>query len=285
MLSKPKQDVTLLNQQKSISNFSRQAKVIDLAFVDLGQDSHPQTNKSYPLISASDIKMSKIAVPDSIYKRVNVNLFEFYVDNLPDLTKNNEGLFKLATETRNEKNLGGTIGIMHTHSFSAKDRSYAQNFLYHNVLKNVLIEEDLRLEIELIEVDQGVQNGYKNMKQVVDKVPQLKTLDVINGIPYLGLATSLFEGVIDVFGKQTDDLVWGEQPMLSIDPMPGAAFLRSGIYILYERENSKGEAIDISQFVMRNRRLVKSKNSTLKRMPTHLIFGIQIKKFTPKNLA
>ena len=129
----------------------------------------------------------------------------------------------------------------------------------------------------MFELDTDATVYYEKVKSVIDGVPEMKSLDVLMGIPYLNVATKLFDSIITTFGKNPDDHLWGEFPILEGDPVIGGAFLRSGLFVLFEKINSDDKEITIDSLMYKNGKLVTSND---KQVPTHLIFGVKIKIFS-----
>ncbi|MEM9678682.1 MAG: hypothetical protein AAF901_00045 [Bacteroidota bacterium] len=251
---------------------------LQLGFVDLGGDRRPKTNKRYPIVSASDESLADLPVPNTQFKRLKIDLFAFYVDDLPDFwSKRNEGLLKISVNTRDPQNLmGADKDATLATNFSVRDGNYAPSFLYRGVFRNVLFEEFINLQFDLYELDTDADVYFNKVKSVINGVPEMKNLDIIKGIPYLNLATQLFESIVTVFGKNADDHIWGEIPILDLNPIVGGAFLRSGAYILFENINSKDETISVSHLEYLNGKVVLKRGTTRTRMPNHLIFGLGI---------
>lgn len=253
------------------------SRSLKLGFVDLKQGTRPKQNVKYDLKSAGDHSLEELAVPETVYKRLNLDLYAFYIDDLPDFTKRNEGLLKIAASTKNPQDLNAvdTDATVAT-NFKGKDGSYAPTFLYKGVFRNILFEKWINLKFDLYELDTDADQYFGKVKQVINGVPEIKNLDVLKGIPYLNLATSLFESIVNTFGKNPDDHIWGEIPILEINPTIGGAFLRSGIYILFEELNSKKESISFSHLEYLNERVQLKSSAKKKKLPNHLIFGVQI---------
>lgn len=253
------------------------SRIVNLGFVNLGADTFPKAEKKYSLVSANDEYLSKLAFPDSAYKRLDLDLFAFYIDDLPDFTHKNEGLLKISINTRNPQDLSGTESdATIATNFQVRDKDYAPTFLYRGVYRNVLFENWINMKFDLFEIDTDADVYYKKVKEVVNKVPEVKNIDILKGIPYLNLATHLFESIITTFGKNPDDQIWGEIPILEIQPTIGGAFLRGGIYVVYEEKNDNGDRFAISEFEYLNGRLQMNENSKNKNMPNHLIFGVKL---------
>jgi len=96
------------------------------------------------------------------------------------------------------------------------------------------------------------------------------------GIPYVGVATKLFDGIIRTFGRNPDDHIWGEFPTLQLIPVVGGAFLRSGIYVLFEKQNiRKKKKVPVEALGYKNGEVFIKKGLTVDR-PNHLLFGVLI---------
>lgn len=56
-----------------------------------------------------------------------------------------------------------------------------------------------------------------------------------------------------MFGKNDDDVVWPNLPLWDVEPGPGSAFLRTGIYVAYQVFNeSKDQEINHSNLIYRD---------------------------------
>ncbi len=253
---------------------------LQLGYIDLKKDKRPRNNKRYPILSAGDYNIETTPIPKSRYMLLDLDLYSFFVDDLPDFNKRNEGLLKISINTKNPQDLkaSDTMATLVT-NFSSKDSSYAPGFLYKGVFRNILVEKWVNLKFDLYELDSDAEKYFTKVKQVINGVPEIKNIDVLKGMPYINLATSLFESIITTFGRNKDDHLWGEIPILDINPTIGGAFLRSGIYVLYETVNSKKESISFTQLEYMNERLVLKKGITRKTLSNHLLFGIQLREY------
>jgi len=186
-------------------------------------------------------------------------------------------LLKISINTLKPQDLNSTeVEATLATDFKVKDETHASSFLYRGLYRNVIIENWVNIRFNMYEIDTDTEEYYKKVKQVVVGVPELKNLDILKGIPYLNVATQLFESIIKVFGKNPDDHIWGEMPILEFSPTPGGAFLRSGIYIIYERFNKVDDEFSVNDFVYVNGRIQLSEGNNKVKMPNHLIFGIKI---------
>lgn len=251
-------------------------RALQLGYVSLGADHpRPKADKDYPVVVASSEAVGLISFPTTRFKRLNIDLYEFFIDDMPDfLSKNNEGMLKVQVSTKNPQELeGSTYDAAFVTEFLGKDGTYAPSFLYRGVFRNVVIESWANLKVELYELDTDAAEYFDKIKGVIDKVPEIKNLDVLKGIPYLNLATQLFEGIIRTFGVNPDDHLWGELPILEFEPTPGGAFLRTGVYVLQEKFNSDEDEMLFADLKYRNGRLV---HKSGKPLSNHLIFGLSV---------
>jgi hypothetical protein len=258
----------------------RPERALQLGFVDLGPDHpRPEAGVAYEIVSASAQRVGNVPYPRTVYRRLHLDLYEFYVDDLPDfLSKKNEGLLKVQASTKNPQDLAGSMtDAAFVTEFRAKDRSYAPTFLYRGVFRNVLLQDWVTLSFELYELDSDASEYFAKIKGVIDEVPEIKNLDILKGVPYLNLATQLFDGIITTFGKNADDHLWGELPILEIQPTPGGAFLRTGIYVLAEKMTSKGKLIELGALQYRDGHV--ERKGGKKRLPNHLLFGASLMEY------
>ncbi|MCS4168515.1 hypothetical protein [Sphingobacterium sp. BIGb0116] len=250
---------------------------LQLAFLDLGGDSWQEQGKQYTIIPASSGKLRSLPVPESAVKALKVDVLAFYNDHLPDfLGGTKEGLFKVSINTLDPNSTAVsknevTVAI----DFKVKDGNYAPGFLHKGIFKNVLFTDFVNLKFDLFEVDKDVDVYYDKVKKVIDSVPEMRTLDILNGIPYLNLATKLFDGIIKAFGKNADDHIWNEMPSLDIAPLLGGAFLRDGIYVIFEERNSKKEKVTTEDLQLKDKELVIN-GKKITRLPNHLILSVGI---------
>jgi hypothetical protein len=254
----------------------RPERALQLGYVDLGEDHpRPEAGKVYEVVSASSQRVGRVAYPVSDFRRMHLDLYEFYVDDLPDfLSKKNEGMLKIQASTKNPQDLSGSMtDAAFVTEFKAKDGSYAPSFLYRGVFRNVLLQDWVTLSFELYELDSDASEYYGKIKRVIENIPEIKNLDVLKGIPYLNLATQLFDGIITTFGRNADDHLWGELPILEIHPTPGGAFLRTGIYLLAEKLNSEGKLVDLDALEYRDGQVRSKKGKSLS---NHLLFGVSL---------
>lgn len=208
---------------------------------------------------------------------MHLDLYEFYVQDLPDfLSSKNEGMLKVQGSTKNPQDLAGSMtDAAFIAEFSAKDGSYAPGFLHRGVFRNLLIQEWVTLSFELYELDSDASKYYGKIKGVIEGVPEIQSLDILKGIPYLNLATQLFDGIIQTFGRNADDHLWGEIPILEIQPTPGGAFLRTGIYLLAEKLHSGKKVVELSDLQYKDGRVHRKRG---KKLPNHLLFGVSLVK-------
>ena len=254
----------------------RPERALQLGYVDLAEDHpRPEAGKAYQIVSASSQQVGRVPCPISDFRRLHLDLYEFYVDDLPDfLSKKNEGLLKIQASTKNPQDLTGSMTeAAFVTEFKAKDGSYAPSFLYRGVFRNILLQDWVTLSFELYELDSDASEYYGKIKDVIEDIPEIKNLDILKGIPYLNLATQLFDGIITTFGKNADDHLWGELPILEIQPTPGGAFLRTGIYLLAEKMTSSGKLVELRNLEYMDGQVRRKKG---KKLPNHLLFGVSL---------
>lgn len=259
-------------------NIAPPQNALRLGFVDLGADSRPVLGKAYPIISAADQKLEDLSFPTSTLKALKLDVNAFYNDHLPDFwggTK--EGLFKISINTKNPTApvTGGENEVTNLVDFKVKDGNYANGFLYKGIFRNVMFADYINLKFDLFELDTDAEVYYNKIKGVFDSVPELKTLDILNGIPYLSLAMKMLEGIIKTFGKNANDHLWKEMPLLEINPSIGGAFLRNGLYVIFEQINSKKETITFEDLQYKDE-FLEIKDKKKSRMSNHLILNIRI---------
>jgi hypothetical protein len=251
-------------------------RALQLGYVSLGGD-HPRPKQGveYKVVTASSEAVGAVAAPTTPFRRAHLDLYEFFIDDLPDfLSKNKEGLLKVQVSTKNPQDLDGSMfDAAFATEFRGRDGSYAPSFLYRGVFRNVLLQDWINLKFELYELDTDASEYYAKIKGVIDKIPEVKNLDVLKGIPYLNLATQLFDGIITTFGRNPDDHLWGELPIMEVEPTPGGAFLRTGIYVLMEKVNSRKEDVLFEDLVYKDGRVL---HASGKRLTNHLVFGLSL---------
>lgn len=211
----------------------KRMRKVSLGFVRLGADEFPEPEKDYPLVTASSRDVGALPAPDTEFKLLRLQLLSLYIEDLPDFTNRNEALLKLGAHTRTREDVSNKEELSFALEFNVLDRSYAPGFLQRIVFRNVLLREFMEVGLNLVELDKNLADAYSKVAAVIEE-SGLSQIDAINSIPYLKVATKLFDGLIREFGKNADDLVWSESPALYLQPGPGGAFLRTGIYVLYE---------------------------------------------------
>lgn len=250
-------------------------KAVRLGFVDLGEHTRARSGTAYPILPASSHRLEALPVPESAYKRLTLNLINFYAEDLPDLTDANEALLRIVVNTRDPQALTQSPqDASFVTEFNVNDGEYSPRFLYKGVFRNVLFQEWINLRFRLHELDDDLVDAYKKARTVIADVPELKHIDVFNGLPYVNVATSLFDRLVKTFGKNRDDEIWGEAPTLETVPTPGGAFLRSGIYVLHSAQ-ADGEDVPTASLRYEDERLHRDEGE----LPDHLIFGVLIRRY------
>lgn len=258
-------------------------RALQLGFVQLGDDVFPATGKEYPVVPASSADLAGLATPETPYKGVTVKLLGFWVEDLPDsFSSKNEVFLSFVAQTRDPKTPESSSredDVVFSLDGTVRDGSFMAGALQRKVFANVVVENDFEFSLDLVEKDNDLKVQYDKVKGKLGGL-QSTGLDVLEGIPYVSLATSVFEGLLSAFGKNADDPVWGECPVLSLVPGPGAAFLRSGIYVLIEKKNvAKGTVMDLTQLRYKSDELAHAQN---KKLSTHAILSVQVKPFEVK---
>jgi len=255
-----------------VDELRRARRYVDLGYAVLGGDHpFPHSGKNYDIVPARDTSLEDIPTPAGEFRALDLDLSAFFAGNLPDIFQANEGLLKIALDTRNPQDLSETQPIVFSTNFNVRDQNYAPTFLYRGVMRNVVFRDFVNLFVNLYEMDEDPSAYYDKIKGIVEGVPELKSLDVLNGIPYLNVAAKLFDGIIKTFGKNPDDHLWSEIPELQITPTPGGAFLRSGVYVLFQPVAGVG----YGSFYYRDGKVQIADGSPLP--STHLIFGVAVK--------
>ncbi len=250
---------------------------VDLGFVHLGEDRRPKDGSSYPVVSVASNQLIDLPCPaNSVFRMLSIDLYSLYIDTLPDWSSSYEGLLKVTVDTRNparptEKH----HGVSFVTRFCAQEHSYAPSLLYRGVFRNIVFKEWVNLRIDLFELDKDLNESYDKIRHLLENVPEIRSLDVLAGVPYLSVATKLFDGLVRMFGKNPDDHIWGEIPTLELDPIIGGACLRDGLYILFEQTNSDDAHIDPQRLQYCDGRLYCEDAH----LPNHLIFGVRVRPF------
>ena len=239
-----------------------------------------RNRKEVDIIDSSSNAIGNLPSPKTKKKLFDIDLYKFFCADLPDFwSHTNEGLLKLSLDTllpQERSTLDEKLSIRFAVEFRVKDNTEAPSFLKKGVLRNAIFEDWINLAFDLYEIDSGVIEAYNSMKRVVAGVPELETLDILKGIPYLSVAAKLVDGIINVFGKNQDDYIWGETPILELSPTLGGAFLRDGIYVVFQNSYKKS-AITFSDLGYKDGDLFHKKAGA--HLPNYLIFGIRLKDF------
>ena len=251
---------------------AKPTRQLALAFVDLREHGHirPEAGFTYNLLRASAESISPLSVPPTESKFVDVQLLSLYARDLPDFGDRNEGLLRISVSTWNPSNLHEVeqSKLNFVTEFDVYDQSHAPTFLHRTAFRNVFFKDSICLGFDLFELDGGAKKQYDKLKTALGGVPEIYTLDVLDAIPYAKVAAKLFDGLISAFGQACDDHVWGEAPTLEIEPGPGGAFLRSGIYVLLECDE---DGADLGALTYRDERIDGAKR------PNHLIFTLRLR--------
>lgn len=269
---------------ENLTEKSQPQRAVKLGFVDLKSKGHdrPQANVDYAIVAAGSEVLESLPYPKTSRQFLDIDVYALFGGNLPEgiFGGRNEGLLKIQAHTADPQNISGQEAVASfVREFNVKDDRYAPGFMYAGVFRRILIEGSANIGIDLYEMDNSASSYYSRFKAVVDKVPEIKSIDVLKGIPYLSLASNLAEAVIDVFGKNADDHIWGELPLLEIKPLIGGAFLRDGIYVIIEAERG-GKAMNFEDLKFRNNNIIGPANVKL---GAHLIFGLRLREYTARS--
>lgn len=262
----------------------RKSRKVGLAFVNLGPDAYPEPGQDYALVSAASTDLAERACPNTEYKLLRVQLLNLYVENLPDFANRAEGLLTIEARTRMREDKSNKEDLAFSLKFSVKDRDYAPGFLQRLIFRNVLVREFFELGIDLAELDSQFSDTYAKVAGVVDE-SGLSSIDAINSVPYIKVASKLFDGLTQAFGKDADDVIWSEMPSLQFNPSPGGAFLRTGIYVLHEwrslyssrvsRQKKRGRQFPLKDVAFRDGKIAHRSDAGFP-LPNHLVFSLQI---------
>ncbi len=255
-------------------------KSVNMGFVNLNGVDKPEDGQTYDLVSVASSVVGGVAIPQSNqFYRMNIILNKLYIEDLPDFTKKNEALLQLQTSTRSKEDIEGVKrDVTFSTEFEVRDGDYSPTFLYRGVFRNVLFREWINLKFDLYEIDEDASVYFDKIKNVINDVPEIKDIDALKSIPYLNVATELFEGVIKTFGKNPDDHEWGEIPQLELYPGPGGAFLRRGIYVVFQEKNKARDEIVVDNIKYKDFKVNYVSNNNIK-MSNHLIFSIDIRPY------
>lgn len=207
-----------------------------MGFVLTGDDPSPARGKTYPITPADSLELAALPLPPGPERYFDLDVLGFYSGDLPDIPwQGNEGLAKIQVDTRAPQDVTKDATASFVAKFSVRDYSYASQFLYRGVFRNVIFSDYVNLRFGLTELDGDAATYFDKVQSVLKDIPEVKQLDVLKGIPYLEVGTKLVEGIVRTFGRNPDDVLWTETPLLSADPLSGGAFLRRGIYVVFDR--------------------------------------------------
>ncbi len=219
-------------------------KEAGLALVDLGDDLHPRADRRYPLLAADDARLAMVPTPEARVKRADVVLLGLYLHELPDFAAESEAMLLLRVHSRDPDDLKGKEALSTVVPFGVTARGLAAGTGNRVVFRNLVFQDSLELAVRLVEVDPAVRVEYERARALLGGIEPLAVLDPFLGMPLAVVATRLAERMVENFGGAADRL-WGQVdratlPVLDVEPGPGGAFLRSGIYVAYERSGAHG---------------------------------------------
>lgn len=262
----------------------RNHKAFRIGYVELDKDHTIDTiNGSYSIVQAHDSKLLSRESASSTYKVMDMSILDFYVENLPDFDRSNEVLLKFGINTRDPQDPGNKdnkqlISAV-TELKEVADNDFAPGVFNRNVFRNIIFQNKIDLSIDLIEEDKGFKEAYSMSKRLLKDIGGLQNLDVFNGIPYVETVTKIVDAISsEVSSRNLDDRIWSNIPSLEVVPMPGAVYLRSGIYIIYQVTNKEGYVYDISDFIYEQGRikLANSDRESPSSLPNCLVLSLRI---------
>ncbi|RYP88652.1 hypothetical protein EKO23_01820 [Nocardioides guangzhouensis] len=210
-----------------------------IGFVNLNGETAPKIGAAYDVVPASALPLQDLAVPETPRTFFDLDLHAFYSGNLPDgLIGSNEGLLRIQVDTRAPQDLSNEVTASFVTKFRVRDDEYAPSFASRGVFRNVLFENFVNLRLGLIELDSDLSVYFDKVKKVIDD-SGLAQVDVLKGIPYLDVGTKLVNSLVQNFGKNADDVLWSELPILQLHPLIGSVFLRAGIYAVIDRSSEQ----------------------------------------------
>jgi len=247
---------------------SRCQRVIKLGYIDRNSEN---ANR---ILDASDDHLKKLDIEkNQDFYTLSVGFVGGYIEDLPDGKMKNEMFLSIETETFDEN--GNSEPVTYTYETKINDNHELAGMNNRMIFNNLKIKKKLELEIQLIEKDSGLKKQYDKFKAVSESDTLKNGIDIAYGVPYVKLATSLMEGVVNLFGSDHDDQVWDECPTLAIEPLDGMAYLRSGLYVIFEARNiKKGQEINAKDLIFENNK-VRHKNGVT--MSNYLLMSIRIK--------
>ena len=127
----------------------------------------------------------------------------------------------------------------------------------------MIFKDFIHFKFNSFELDANKQEHFNVLKKVINGTPEMKNLDVLKGLPYLLLASQFFDSVLNVFGKSQEENNWEEIPSLAIEPIAGNAFLRSGVYVLYEKTNRQEQVVNLEDMAYQEGRLISTNPKTV----------------------
>ncbi|MBM2614995.1 hypothetical protein JIG36_05410 [Actinoplanes sp. LDG1-06] len=210
---------------------------LSFGYVKLDNNVGPNTGHDYPVLDATDASLSGLPIgpgcdaTTGLYA-VTFQVLSLWIEDLPDFGSN-EVLFKLSGQTRAGEDPNLRVDTAVDFNFRVPDRNRA-SIDFALGFTNVLLRNRLVIGLQLIELDKDASAYYKKVKDAISPETGRQLIDVLKGVPYLELATSVADGLIEAFGKNDSDQVWSSNPVFAVRPAPGAPFLRTGIYVAYE---------------------------------------------------
>jgi len=250
---------------------------LSYGYVNLEGKPAPTTNQDYSVVDTTDGMLSQLPVgPDcdtstGLYA-ATLQILSLWIEDLPDIVPPNEGLLKLAGRTRTGEDPNIHEGMAVDFNFNVRDRSSAP-IGFALGFTNLLLKNRLSLGLQLLELDKNASEYYKRVKDAISPETGRQLIDVLKGVPYLELATSVADGLIRAFGNNESDVVWSSNPVFAVIPAPGAPFLRTGIYVVYENPEDDIRPADLRY---QDRWIGLRAESDMRLPRNHLVFSLLI---------
>ena len=155
-------------------------------------------------------------------RRIDIQTGNFWVFNLPDLTKNNEAYIELTAVT--EKANKDKIPHSFKQNVDVRDKNFSEIMQANEVLAGIEIRgTGMTLECRLTELDKINEEKFNAIKNYVDDndiAGKSEALLKLTGTPFnpKDLVKTLFSSVKLIDTLNDDDRVWNEQPKFDLRP-------------------------------------------------------------------
>jgi hypothetical protein len=217
-------------------------RALRIGYVDFAGNQGPDDGVAYAILDAANprVGLQPVGVnctADDAAFQATVQVLTLWVADLPDVGfgpwKTNEGLLKLSGRTRRSDKPDEKLDLAATIDFAVRDRR-SSGIDFELGFIDVLFKNRLIVGLELIELDKDARQYYRKIKEAVGPAAGNELTSIAKGVPYLQLATKIADGLMDAFGNNDPDRAWHANPAFAVKPLPGAPFLRTGAYVVYE---------------------------------------------------